>query len=199
MNDGTRHNIFRFWLSFAHKLLICLSKVNLLLIRTIKNRFFVLLTTLVNDSTHTNCVSLSYQKCEIPPNPINVHPNEYSQELHYYLFAFELDRFVGSCNSLNDLSNEVCVPNKIGHLNIHIFNMLRGMNELKMLTKHISYECKCKFDGKKCNSNQKCNNDKCRCECRKPKIIVCAKKNYIWNPATVVVKMVNIQQVLSIQ
>ena len=24
-----------------------------------------------------------------------------------------------------------------------------------------------KFDERKCNSNQKCNNDKCRCDCKK--------------------------------
>ena len=36
------------------------------------------------------------------------------------------------------------------------------VNESKTLTKHISHECNCKFDGRKCNSNQKQNNDKCR-------------------------------------
>ena len=43
---------------------------------------------------------------------IYLHPNEYSQEFHYYPFVFKLDRCVGSCNTLNDLSNKVCVPNK---------------------------------------------------------------------------------------
>ena len=36
--------------------------------------------------------------------------------------------------------------------------MITGINELKTLTKHISCECKCKFDGRKCNSN-KCWDD----------------------------------------
>ena len=31
-----------------------------------------------------------------------------------------------------------------------MFNMITGINELKILTKHISCECKCKFDGRKC-------------------------------------------------
>ena len=39
-------------------------------------------------------------------------------------------------------------------------------NELKTLTKHISCKCKCKFYGRKCNSKQKWNNDKCWCECK---------------------------------
>ena len=31
--------------------------------------------------------------------PINLHPNEYSQELHYYPFTDKLNRCVGSCNT----------------------------------------------------------------------------------------------------
>ena len=32
---------------------------------------------------------------------------------HYYPFAVNLDRCVGSFHSLNDLPNKVCVSNKI--------------------------------------------------------------------------------------
>ena len=39
--------------------------------------------------------------------------------------------------------------------------MIAGINESKTLTKHISFECKYKFDGGKYNSNQWWNNDKC--------------------------------------
>ena len=78
----------------------------------IKKLFIVLLTVLVNGSNHTKCVSLSNQKCMIQPTLINLHPNEYSQEFHYYPFAVKLDRCVGSCNSHNDLPNKVCFPIK---------------------------------------------------------------------------------------
>ena len=54
--------------------------------------------------------------------------------------------------------------------------MIAGINESKTLTKYISYECKCNFDGRKCNWNQKWNNDKCRCNCKNPKKNVCVKK-----------------------
>ena len=53
---------------------------------------------------------------------------------------------------LNDLSNNVCVPNKTEDLNLSVFNIITGINQLKTLTKHIS--CECKFNGRKCNSNQ---------------------------------------------
>ena len=44
-------------------------------------------TSIVNVSNHPKCVSLSNQKCMTQPTPINLHPDEYSQELHYYPFA----------------------------------------------------------------------------------------------------------------
>ena len=120
-----------------------------------------LLISIVNASNHTKCVSLSNQKCMTQPNLINLHPNGYSQEFHYYPFAVKLDRCVGSCNTLNDLSNKVCVVNKTEDLNLKVFNMITGINESKTLTKQVSCECKCKFDGRKCNSDQWQNNIKC--------------------------------------
>ena len=87
-----------------------------------------LLTGLVNGSNHTKCVSLSNQKRMTEPTLINLHPNEYSQEFHYNPFAVKLDRCVGSCNTLNDLSNKVCVLNKTEDLNLSMFNMITGIN-----------------------------------------------------------------------
>ena len=74
------------------------------------------------------------QKCDIQPSIINIHPNEYSQEIHYYPFSV--------------------VPSKREDLNLSVFNMITGINQSKTLTKDISCECKCKFDGRKCNSDQ---------------------------------------------
>ena len=56
-----------------------------------KKMFNLLLTSIVNASTHIKCVS--NQKWEIQPTLINLHPNEYSRELHYYPFAVKLDKY----------------------------------------------------------------------------------------------------------
>ena len=72
----------------------------------------LLATVVANTSSHTKCVNLSNQKCMAQPIIINLHPNEYNQGLHYYSFVVNLDRCVGNCNTLNDLSNKVCVPKK---------------------------------------------------------------------------------------
>ena len=99
--------------------------------------------------------------------------------MHCYPFAVRLDRCVGSCNALNDLSDKVWVPKKTKDLNLSMFNMITGINELKVLTEHITCKRKSKFDGRKCNLDQWWNNNKCRCECRKH---IC-EKDYIWNPS----------------
>ena len=101
------------------------------------------------------------------PTLINLHPNEQSQEFHQYSFAVKLDRCVGSCNTLNDLSNKVWVPNKTEDLNLSMFNMITGISESKALTKHISCQCKCRFDEKRCNSDQWWNDNKFQCEGKK--------------------------------
>ena len=74
--------------------------------------FILLLSNIVNGCNHTKCISLSNQKGMIQPAVINLQSNECSQDLYYYSFVVKLDRCVGSCNSLNDLSNKACVPNK---------------------------------------------------------------------------------------
>ena len=86
----------------------------------IKKIFIGLLTGIVSVSNHTKYVLLSNQRCMSQPTIINLHPNEYSQEFHNYPFAVNLDRCVGSCNTLNDLPNKVCVSNKTEDLNLSL-------------------------------------------------------------------------------
>ena len=59
--------------------------------------------------------------------------------------------------------------------------MITGKNESKTLAKHVSWECKCRFDGRKWNADQWWNNDKCRRECKKRHV---CEKDYVWNAAT---------------
>ena len=49
---------------------------------------------------------------------INLYPNEYSKEFHYYPFSVKLDRCAGSCNTINDLSNKRCVAISTEDLNL---------------------------------------------------------------------------------
>ena len=66
------------------------------------------------------------------------------------------DKHNGNCNGVHNLSTNICVPSKT--------------KDTGTMVKHISYDFKCKFNSPTCNSNQKWNNDKCQCECRKCRI-----------------------------
>ena len=57
----------------------------------IENMFIGLLTGIVSATNHTKGMSLSYQKCMTQSILINIHPNGYSQEIHYRPFAVNLD------------------------------------------------------------------------------------------------------------
>ena len=92
------------------------------------------------------------------PTLINLHPNKYIQGLQYHPFAINLDRCMESCNTLNYVSNRVCVQSKTKNLNLSVFNLITGINKSKTLTKHISCGFKCNFNGKRYNSNQEWNN-----------------------------------------
>ena len=140
----------------------------------IKKFFLELLINIINASNHPKYVSLSNQECDLDSN-------EYSHEFHYCLFTVKLKKCVKSCNTLNDLSNKVSAPNKTEDLNLNVFNMNPGINESKTLAKHLSFEYKCKFDGRRYNADQWWNNDKCQCECKKRQV---CEKDYVWNPAT---------------
>ena len=44
---------------------------------------------------------------------------------------------------------------RIRRFNINVSNIIAGIHEFKILTKHLQCEYKYEFDGRKCNSNQK--------------------------------------------
>ena len=58
----------------------------------IKKMFIVLLSSVINPSNYTKCISLSNQNCEIQTTLFKLYTNEYSRELQYYPFAVKLDR-----------------------------------------------------------------------------------------------------------
>ena len=101
--------------------------------KIIEKMFIVLLSNIFNGSNCTKCVFLRKEKYVTQPAIINLHPNECRQEFRHYPFAVKLDRSIGSCNTLNDLSNKVCIPNKTEDLNLSAFNMITGNNESKTL------------------------------------------------------------------
>ena len=159
----------------------------------IRKIFIILLTSIVSASNHTKQILLSNQKCMTQHTFINLHPNEYSQEFHYYPFVVKSNRCVWNYNTLNDISNKICVPNKTEDSNLGLFNMIKEINESKESTKHLSYNVNVDLmqeniiqinDGIMINVNVIA------------KIIMYAKKIMFGILLHVIVKMDNIYQVL---
>ena len=136
------------------------------------------LASIFNTAGHTECTFSNNQQVMSQLTLINLHTNEYIEGFHNCPFAINLDRSMGSCNTLNDLYYKVCVPSKTEDFNWSVFNTILGLNKSKIVTKHISCKCKCKCDGRKCNSNQKWNNNNCWCDCKNPKEHNACKKDY---------------------
>ena len=158
--------------------------------------FIGLLTSIVNASNHKKCASLSNKKCTTQLTLINIRSNEYTQGLCYYVFVINLDKYVRSCNALNDLSKKVYVPNAIEDLNLNVFNIITRINESKTLTKHIPCKCKFRFDGRKCNSEKKGTTINVNVSEKMWKNITCAKKIVFEILLHVVEIMINISKVL---
>ena len=51
-----------------------------------------------------------------------------------------MDRRDGSCNTAEDPSSKICVPCEIEHVNLKVFNMIKGTNQSKTLIKYVSCE-----------------------------------------------------------
>ena len=88
------------------------------------------------------------------PTLMNFHSYAYSQELRYYSSTVNLHTCVRNYNTLNKLSNKVCVPNKTEDFSLSIFNFITRINGFKTLAKHISCLCQCKFNDRKNYLNQ---------------------------------------------
>ena len=67
--------------------------------------------------------------------------------------------------------------------------MITRITEAKTLVKHISCDCKCKFNGIVYNSNKKCDNDKFQYKYKKYRV---CEEDYSWNPSEVFVRTLSI-------
>ena len=110
-----------------------------------------------SESLATNCVSLNNEPCMARPFLIDLNPLEFNN----YPFTVTLDKCSGRCNAANDLSTKICVLSKTRNVNVKAFNIMTRINDATTMVKHISRDCKWKFNSTACNSNQKWNHETC--------------------------------------
>ena len=63
-----------------------------------------------------------------------------------------IDKCTGSCHIF---SQKICVSKETKDIYVKGFNMATNKSEAKPMKKHISFDCKCKFNSTPCNPNQK--------------------------------------------
>ena len=80
--------------------------------RLIKQVFFALLSFSESFSKFKTFMSLKNQLCMTRPTLIDLNHDEYNQGLRYYPFMINLERCSGNCNSFDNPSGQICVPNK---------------------------------------------------------------------------------------
>ena len=125
------------------------------------------------------CVSVSYQECNVRPEIININSNEPL----FYPNSVKINKCGDSCNNLSDSYARLCVPAFVKNINLKVFNLMSRTNETRYIKLHKTCKCKCRLDASVCNNKQRCNKDKCRCECK----VLIDKRicdvGFIWNPS----------------
>ena len=120
----------------------------------IKECFFTAITfTNFNLSTVNSleCVSMNNPECKIRAEIINLNSN---QPL-FYPHSIKINRWKGSCNTINDLYAKICVPAEIKNTNIKVFNLVSRTNETRHIKWHKTCKCKCGLDASICNNKRR--------------------------------------------
>ena len=75
------------------------------------------------------CVSVANQKCMPRPKILDV--NEGVGEALFYPYNVEVNKNIGSCNTLDSPIAKLCVPNVIKRVNMQVYNFLMRLNETR--------------------------------------------------------------------
>ena len=110
------------------------------------------------------CISIKNQECKVRPEIVNISSNNPI----FYPFGIKISKCSGNCNNVNDPSAKICVPDIIKDLNVKVCNLMSRTNETRHMKWHETCKCICRCRLHKiiCNSKQRWNEDKCRCECK---------------------------------
>ena len=110
----------------------------------------------------------------VRPKIIDMNPVEHKNSP----FKISVNKCTGSCDVL---SPKICVAKETKDLHFKAFSMITNKDEAKTMPKHISCDCKCKFNSTTYKSKQKWNNKTYQYKCKN--YLKC-KKDYSWNPST---------------
>ena len=87
-----------------------------------------------NFESSTKCVSLN----NLPHEAITILVNINSNDPLPYKFTVTVNRCSGSCNAIDDLCAQVCIPDKVKNMNIKLVRV----DKIRFLVQHELCECK---------------------------------------------------------
>ena len=108
-------------------------------------------------------VSVVNQKCMPRPKMLDV--NEGIGEALFYTYNVLVNKCCGSCNTLDNPTAKLCVPNIIKRVNMKVYNFLMMLNGTRNVLWHESRKCVCRLNSSVCNNKQICNSNTCKCDC----------------------------------
>ena len=109
-----------------------------------------------------NCALMNNKECKVRPKIVNINSNNPM----FYPFSIKVNKCSGNYNNINNPYTKICVPDIVKDLNVKVFNLMSRNNETRHIKWHKSCKCICRLDKIICNSKQRWNEDKCRCECK---------------------------------
>ena len=123
---------------------------------------------------------MNNQECEVRSGIVNIN----SDEPVFYHFSIKTSKCCGICNNNNNPYAKMCVPDVIKNINVKVFNLMSKTNERRHIKWHERCKCKCRLDASIYNNKQRCNEDKCTCECTELNGKGVCDKGFIWNPSS---------------
>ena len=117
--------------------------------------------------------------CKIRSEIINVN----TKEPIFYPYSIKINKCKGSLNTINDPYAKLCVSDAMKNISHKVFNLMSRTNKTKHIKWHKTCKCKCRLDASVCNSKQRWNEGKCRCEFKELIDKGICDKGYIWNPS----------------
>ena len=144
----------------------------------VKKVFFIGLLIL---SGFKNANSLSYTSMNNQER--KTRPQVVRDQAVFFPFSIETSKCSGSCNNINYMYAQICVPDVIKSLNVKVFNLMSRANETRFIKWHETCKCEFKLGANVCNNKQRWSKNKCRCECKELIDKGVYNKGFIWNPS----------------
>ena len=90
------------------------------------------------------CVSVINRKCMSRPKILDV--NQGVGEALFYPYNVLVNKCSGSCDIINNLMAQLCVPGFLKRVNMQVYNFLIRLNETRSVLWHEICKCVCKLN-----------------------------------------------------